>query len=161
MTVVKLRGTSDNMPGDEVGESIRKFWRGLFSGVSALRFHRPPSLGLSEPAQASIRAIRRMERHVRFWEMEPRPDLLRDRAPDSFYLMARPGAAYALYATDGGAVRLDLRDANGPFRLRWIEIRSAQWREEEIVTGGSVVPIDAPGRGAWGAVLTPAEDHVS
>jgi hypothetical protein len=155
MTIVKLRGTSNNMPGDETIESVKKYWRGLLAGYSALRFHRPVSLGLSKPAQASILAIRKLENNVKFWDLQPRLNLLKNREEDEAYLRADPGFAYVMYYTDGGAVGLDLSKYSGSnFALRWVDIATGQWAGSENIAGGSVVGIAAPDAGGWAAVIT-------
>ncbi len=133
---------------------LERWWRHLIGGAASTRFHRPDSgLGLSEPAQASLRAARRLESLVPLWEVEPAMSLLADRADNEAYLAARPGRAYALYFTDGGSVGLDLRNAPGRFDLRWIDIATGDWGARDSVPGGEIVTVTAPGPGHWVAAL--------
>jgi len=154
LTMVKLRGTSYYMPGDETKESEKKFLRALLGGYSALRFHRPHySLGLSDPAIAIIRAVRKIESNMKMWEIEPLLGLLKNREEDEAYLSAKPGEKYALYFTDGGSVDLDLEDYNHPFKLKWLNLKTGDWGTETTITGGEFVQITAPDTGGWLATI--------
>ena len=79
--------------------------------------------------------------------------LLRDREPNGAYLAARPGAAYALYFPDGGAVELDLQAAPGRFNAHWISIATGEETPPRQLTGGQWVRLQAPGAGHWAAAL--------
>jgi hypothetical protein len=138
-------------------DGLERWWRHLIGGAASARFHRPDSgLGLSAPAQAALRTARKLETLLKLWDVEPANHLLSDRAVNEAYLAARPGQAYALYFTDGGAVGLDLKDAPGPFEVRWIDIATGEWGKRESLDGGRVVPVAAPGQGHWVAAIVPA-----
>ncbi|MFC2126315.1 hypothetical protein ACFLU5_16095 [Bacteroidota bacterium] len=153
LTMVKLRGTSYYMPGDEIEESEKKYIRALLGGYSALRFHRPPSLGLSDPAKAIISAVRKLENQMKMWEIEPIIGLLKNREVDEAYLSAKPGEKYALYFTDGGSVDLDLNGYKQSFKLKWLDLKTGDWGEEMIIKGGEAVQISAPNKGGWLAAI--------
>ena len=51
------------------------------------------------------------------------------------FLAARPGQADALYFTEGGSVRLDLRNCPGKYDLRWIDITTGQWAQQSSLKG--------------------------
>jgi len=132
----------------------RRFWRHIIGGAASARFHRPASgLGLSEPAVAAIQAARKLESLIALWDVEPAGHLLGDREANEAYLAARPGAAYALYFTDGGSVVLDLRGAPGRFDLRWIDIGTGEWGARETREGGERTAVAAPARGPWATAL--------
>lgn len=146
-------------------DGVERFWRNLIAGSAAVRFHRPDSgNGLNDYAKGAIRAVRLVEKRVRFWEIKPRMDLLADREPNEAYLAADPGRAYVLYFPDGGKVTLDLKKARGNFNLAWvsvsmgIEVNTTQgggWRTSpRTVSGGKPVTLAAPYKGGWVAVLT-------
>lgn len=136
-------------------DGVERFWRNLIGGAASCRFHRPTSgIGLNETARACIRAARLAESVIKFWNVKPRMDLLRDRDEDEAYLAAKPGEAYLLYFTDGGRVGLDLRHASGPGRLKWIDIGHGNWGGQERLPGGRVATIRAPGKGGWVAAIT-------
>ncbi len=153
INTVKTYGADGGRFGN-TRDGIERWWRHLIGGAAAVRFHRPDSgLGFSPAAEACIRAARKLASLCRFWEMEPAQSLLLDREPNEAYLSARPGAAYALYFPDGGAVRLDLADHPGRFELRWIHIATGDWGPRCELTGGAPVPVEAPGPGHWAAAL--------
>ena len=106
---------------------------------------------------ASVKAARRLESLVRFWEIEAANHLLSEREENEAFLAAQAGRAYALYFTNGGRVGLDLREHDGRFSLRWIDIGTGGWGRSDACVGGKVVPIKAPGPGHWLAVLLKVE----
>ena len=84
---------------------------------------------------------------VKFWEVEPRLDLLANRQSDEVYLAADPGNAYILYFTKngGGSVGLKLDHyPNTRFELRWINIDTGNWGPATTLSGGSTVTIERP-----------------
>ena len=118
-----------------------------------MRFHRPDSgLGLNDKAVAAIRAARKLESKIPLWSVRPANELLSDRDPNEAYLAADtgPGAAYALYFPAGGAVRVDLSDANGSLTVHWIDIASGEWGPTREVTAGAKILLTPPGPGNWG-----------
>jgi hypothetical protein len=135
-------------------DGVERFWRHVVGGAASARFHRPDSgLGLSEPAVASLKAARKLESLVKPWDVTPHNDLVDERSDNEAYLAAAPGRAYAVYFTDGGAVRLDLRRYAGPWRVRWIEVATGEWGPEATLEGDAKTPLAAPGRGGWVAAI--------
>jgi hypothetical protein len=110
-------------------------------------------LGLSEKAVAAMGAARKLESLIKLWTVQPSGELLSDREDDEAYLASSPGSAYARYFTDGGQVRLDLRDQEGTFQLRWIEVSTGDWGERHEITAGERVTISAPSSGGWIAAM--------
>ena len=90
---------------------------------------------------------------MQFWDVEPANRLLTERDPNEAYLAANLGKAYVLYFTDGGAVTLDLKAASGECALRWVSIASGEWGEAATLVGGTALPVKAPGKGGWVAVI--------
>jgi len=157
LNTVKTYGADGGRFGNNQ-DGLERWWRHVIGGAASARFHRPDSgLGLSRPAANSIRAARKLESLVELWDLEPANDLLSDRAENEAYLAAQPGRAYALYFTDGGSVGLDLRKAEGPFEVRWINIGTGEWDQRATLRGGSVATIAAPANGHWVAVVVKAE----
>ncbi len=135
-------------------DGIERFWRNLIAGSASCRFHRPTGgIGLNDVSKACIRAGRKVEQHVKFWDTEPRMDLLSNRESDEAYLSARPGKQYVLYFTEGGSVGLNLKEHRGKFRLRWINIRTGDWADSATISGGKVVTIKAPDKAPWVATI--------
>ncbi|MFH1266780.1 MAG: hypothetical protein ABIK89_13715, partial [Planctomycetota bacterium] len=81
-------------------DGVERFWRNILGGSASARFHRDGSgNGLQPIAQASLKAVRKLETRVKMWDVEPQNELLGDRSEDEAYLAASPGKAYALYFT--------------------------------------------------------------
>lgn len=135
-------------------DGVERFCRNIMGGCASARHHRPPSgNGLNEKAQASIRAVRKVETLVQFWEVEPRLDLLSDRENNEAYLAADEGEAYIIYFTQGGSVDLDLRPHNKAFSVNWVSIGSGEWGKEFSIKGGNTETLAAPDQSGWFAVL--------
>lgn len=144
-------------------EGINMFWRNILGGAASCRFHRPPTgLGLSEIAQANIRAINKFLQHVKPWECEPAPHLLKNCEENEAYLIANPGKAYGLYFTDFGGdgwVKINFQNYREKFQLRWINVQTGEWHGEPIsfASGGSegnVIQMPFSGSNyGWAAVI--------
>jgi hypothetical protein len=102
-------------------------------------------------------ATRQVESKVKFWDVEPRLDLLTSREPDEAYLAADSGAAYILYFTKngGGSVGLKLDgDPRAAFELHWINIDTGQSTSTAILSGGHTAKMDRPnGSAHWVATI--------
>jgi hypothetical protein len=135
-------------------DGVERFWRNLIAGSASCRFHRPGGgIGLDDTAKACILAARKVEKLIKFWEIEPRMDLLSNREEDEAYLAAKPGVQYVLYFTDGGSVGLNLKGHRGKFRLSWVDIRTGDWGGKTIIPGSEIVTINAPDKGPWVAAI--------
>jgi hypothetical protein len=160
-------------------ESVARFCRIIFGGCAGSRFHRPHpledpdshqaftgfGLGLSPLAQKVILSIRQLTDGISLVTALPRNDLLSDREENEAYLLAESGRQYALYfpgdAGDGN-IELDLTAANGPWRVKWVNITMNTWLEDEqLLQGGSTVQIRKPDNGHWGALILPFRDPVN
>lgn len=134
-------------PGDS-DNAIEEWWRNLLAGVAGVRFHRPTAgIGLCEKSMNCIRATRKVETKVKFWDVNPRLDLLTDRQSDEAYLGANPGIAYILYFTKNGGGSTGLKLDNYPgmaFEIAWINVNTGEWGTTEILKGGSIIPISRP-----------------
>ncbi len=147
--------------GGGIPEGLNKFWRNILGGIASSRFHRPGprpgyfSIGLSEIAQQQIRSARVFQEAFDVFRAEPdvTSSLLTDRDTNEAYLAYIPGEQYAIYFTDGGEVGLDLRDTQGRFNLKWLDITTSQWSDEEEISGGNIIEIKTPGAGQWIGVV--------
>ncbi|MFP4173193.1 MAG: DUF4038 domain-containing protein [Candidatus Hydrogenedentota bacterium] len=81
---------------------------------------------------------------VEWWNMEPRPDLMKEY-PEP-YCLALPGEEYVLYLRWGGSAMVDLRDAGEDAGLayRWFNPATGEYRPEQRIAGGAVRRISAP-----------------
>ncbi len=147
----------DQNRGIDAGHATECFWRNLIGGLASSRFHRPTSgLGLSTQAQAHILSGRMLSKGFDFFKAEPDSDsaLLSDRATNEAYLSRVPGRQYALYFTEGGAVGLDLTEAEGTFEVQWLDIAASTWTSAADIHGGTVVQLATSQGGPAVALLT-------
>jgi Family of unknown function (DUF6298) len=136
-------------------DGVERFWRNLIAGSASCRFHRPSSgIGLNKTAKACIRAARKVESLVHFWDVDPRMDLLRSRKKDEAYLAADPGKRYILFFTDGGSVELNLSGISGALVVRWINITTGVWGKTYTLQPDGWELIASPAQGPWVAAIT-------
>lgn len=153
---VKIYGTDeDNPSAGSAEEAIERFWRNLIGGAASVRFHRPTQwgIGLDDRAESQIRSVRLLTEAVEFLGLSPRNDLLSDRRPNEAYCAADPGSAYVVYFPDGGAVDLDLAEADRSLEIRWLDADRGAWIETDSVRGGDRRSLSAPDSGNWLAVV--------
>jgi hypothetical protein len=157
LNCVKIYGSGESRWGSGTPvDGVERLWRNLFVGCAAVRSHRDGSgIGLQPVSKACIKAVRKVETLVKFWDVEPRQELLSDREKDEAYLVAKPGDSYVIYFTAGGAVGLNLKGHNKKFVLKWINISTGQWAKETSIRGNKVVTITAPGKGPYAGVIVP------
>jgi hypothetical protein len=144
-------------PGDS-DNAIEEWWRNLLAGIAGVRFHRPTAgIGLCDASKNCIRATRKVETLVKFWDVAPKLDLLTDREPDEAYLAADPGNAYILYFTKTGAGSVGLNLNGYPqttFQLRWVNVATGDWGPAKTVAGGRTVTLARPDDSAhWVALI--------
>jgi len=151
----KIYGGGNSTWGSGSNEDgVERFCRNVMGGCASARHHRPiTGNGLNDKSKASIRALRRVETLVKFWEVVPRMDLLSQRETDEAYLSAEEGEKYILYFTKGGAVNLDLKPYDKSYHLNWISVNSGEWGGEAAIKGGSSREITAPDQGGWFVVI--------
>ena len=148
INTVKTYGADGNKFGHSDQDGVERFFRHFLAGFSSARFHRPPSgLGISQKAQAAVKAVRILESLVPLWKVTPRMDLMSGREENEAYLAAVPGEAYILYFTYGGSV--DLRLEPGGYQLHWINGNSGETEKISSLKATSSVLITAPPEGTW------------
>ncbi len=157
-------------------ESVARFCRMVFAGTASARFHRPHpiedpemkeastefGLGLSPLAQSIIQSMRMVIDKLNLFTMNPNNELLTNREENEAYLLAEKGKQYALYFpkdAGDGTVTLDLTDAKGQWRLKWININESKWQDVKTtnIDGGKKIQITTPGEGHWSAVILPVD----
>lgn len=155
MNNVKVYGSEAGFGGAE--EAVRKFWRNIFSGSAAVRFHRRThhgaGLGLGELARIHLRSARDITDELNVFICEPRNDLLSDRLPDSAYCLARPGDRYAVFFTGPGSVKLDVSASENNLNIKWYDILNNKWSGNETIENEGIVTLNTPGGGSWVALI--------
>ena len=154
---VKIYGCDDGPEWRKSArDGIERFWRNIFAGHAASRFHRPPGgLGLSEKAQANIRSLRMLTDEINPWDCEPAGGLLFDCRENQAYCLANAGVAYAVFFTDGGQVGLDVSAVGGAeLILGWLDISQSNWSDSQIVAAPEGrAELSTPGAGLWAALV--------
>ena len=154
---VKIYGADTGRFGSD-RDGIERFWRNVFGGLAAARFHRPASgLGLNANAQANIRSLRMLTASLDVFRSAPHNDLLSGRSENEAYCLARPGDVYAVFFPDGGEVTLDVSDiADGrKLRLQWLDIMTSVWRAPQTLQAGTMLDLQAPGGGFRAVLVRP------
>jgi hypothetical protein len=154
---VKVYGSNAYQYGT-TRDAIERFWRNIFGGLAAVRFHRPATgLGLSEKAQRCIQSARMLTDALdTFFSCQPHVDLLSNRSYNEAYCFANPPGEYAVFFTDGGDVRLSV-DTGHTYRVRWLDILSSEWRGEEapVSQAGQIRLVTPTDSGYWAAIIKP------
>jgi len=150
---VKIYGADTGSFGND-RDGMERFWRNIFGGMAAARFHRPTSgLGLSDKAQANIRSMRMLTDKMNIFTCQPHNDLLSDREDNEAYCMANPGKEYAVYFTNGGQVTLDISPLKKPAEVRWLDIMKSQWTITQQTENESKIKLSCPSKGYWAVLL--------
>ncbi|MFV1968499.1 MAG: putative collagen-binding domain-containing protein, partial [Pirellulaceae bacterium] len=134
----------------------------VLGGAASSRFHRPDSgLGLGQEARAHIRSMRLLTTDLDIFRAEPdaSSQLLLERDENEAYLTRIEGQQYAVYFPNGGSVRLDLTQAPGTYRQRWLDIAESRWTDARLVQSGGKLLLEPPGPGHWAVLLkkTPSQ----
>jgi hypothetical protein len=146
--------------GDRYGstrDGLERFWRNVLGGTAAVRFHRPSAgLGLGPTARTHLRSARMLLDRYDLVAAEPGAvSRLAQRAPNEAYLSVGPGAMYAVYFPDGGAVAFPLGEGarKTSYRVAWLDLETSSWTQARQVTITDRLDLDAPGPGHWIAVI--------
>ena len=97
--------------------------------------------------------MRELERIVKFWDIEPQMNLLVADRLHECYVAGKPEEIYLIYFAEGGFTTLDLSDQLHTFRLRWLNLHTAEWADEIAIQGSDHVTLSAPDNGGWIAVM--------
>lgn len=138
-------------------DGAERFWRNVFGGCAAARFHRPPAgIGLSMAAKAHVNSMRILTDQMDLCACEPRNDLLSERDSDEAYCLADPGVEYAVVFTNGGEVRLDLSAVDSPVSLAWLDVGNSTWSTRETLPTAKASHLRAPGAGFHAVLVRPS-----
>ncbi|MDA2925336.1 hypothetical protein MYX65_11940 [Acidobacteria bacterium AH-259-L09] len=163
INTVKIYGADTGRFGNS-RDGEERFWRNIFGGCAATRFHRPDSgLGLSDRAKKHIRSMRLLLSDLDIFRCTPDADskLLSERGDNEAYLTYVPGKQYAVYFPNGGDVTLDLSKAPGRFAVRWLDIYQVRWTGQRDVKGGRHLKLARRGNGHWVCLLSRMKGHLN
>lgn len=106
-------------------EGTERFWRNVFAGHAAVRFHRQPTgIGIIKQAQQQIKSMRMLTDSVNFFSLKPANHLLSKRQENEAYCLANDEQAL-LYFPGNASVYLEL---TGSYKVQFLDIESSQWR---------------------------------
>lgn len=155
---VKVYGANGNKFGHNNQDGMERFIRNVFLGTASTRFHRPDSgLGLNDTAQAVIQSMRMFTDAYDHFRAEPMMKLLSGCEENVAYCRALPGAAYAVYFTNGGEVQLDISAIKGAAQVQWLNVLQAEWTDPVPIEVGKQAPLQAPDKGNWFALIRQKE----
>lgn len=144
--------------------ATRRFWRTVFGGAASARHHRDKcgfGLGLTPRARADIKSMRMLTDAMNVFTMAPDNSIFSGRAKNEAYAMVQAGRQFAVYFTGeaDGSIDIDLREADAPLTMRWLDIENSQWETPTTIVPG-IRTLATPGPGQWAAVIKKAE-HVA
>ncbi|MFO7826062.1 MAG: hypothetical protein R6V72_19155 [Cyclobacterium sp.] len=131
--------------GIDEQHAVETFFRNIIGGFASSRFHRPPAgLGLSASSMDALKALRKVEEKLKFWELSPRMDLLSEKEENEAYCAAKEGEKYLVYFPKGGEVMLDFSTLTGNASLQWLSVTGAEWLSASEVSGGEAIQLRSP-----------------
>lgn len=110
---------SSRFPLPDDAYSALDFNKAVLNGTDAIRHApRPYGLGFSGAALASIRAIRTIEQHVKFWNLRPAPEILSGTGESEAIAATNGENTFVIYLPTAGEVKLSLGlDPQIPLRV--------------------------------------------
>jgi len=137
------QGVGLNTAAGTEKEAVERFWRNVFGGAASTRFHRPAlraggtwgwGIGISERAQQTLLAVNMFLDEFDIFNAEPYEAFETVGNSVDSYCLADMGKAYAVYFPGGRAtVHLDPWMYAGRVSVKWLDIASLTWSEEEII----------------------------
>jgi len=153
MTNDKIYGGEYMRFGDS-RDGVERFWRNIFGGHAAARFHRPTGgIGLSDRAQQMIQSAREVTDAFDVFSCNPRNDLLSQREANEAYCLAEEAKQYAVYFPAEGSVALDLSQAKTSLSVRWYNVDRGEWQPAETIQGERSAKLTTPSSGQWAVVI--------
>jgi len=125
-------------------EAINRFWRNIFAGCAASRFHRPAEprvwgAGLNDRVQINLKAMDMLLEELDIFSASPHNDLLIHTVAATAtsmeaYVTAEIGRQYAVYFPPGNnMVGLDPWIYVNKLKIRWLDIDELKWSDPEVV----------------------------
>jgi hypothetical protein len=156
MNNTKIYGADTGTYGKD-RDAEERFWRNIIGGLASSRFHRPDTgLGLNDRAKVQIKSMRMLTRELDIFNCTPdqHGKLLADRSENEAFLTYIAGRQYAVYFPNGGSIQIDLSDATGSFKTKWLDITQSKWQGKGTVQGGRRVNLQSRGKGHWVVLIS-------
>ena len=135
-------GVGTNTAAGTEKEAVERFWRNIFGGAASTRFHRPAhrggdfywGIGLSERAEQTLSAVNMFLDEFDIFSAQPYEAFSTVGNSVDSYCMANLGKEYAVYFPGGRAtVHLDPWVDMKKVSVKWLDVASLTWSEEEII----------------------------
>ena len=135
-------GVGNNTAAGTEKEAVERFWRNIFGGAASTRFHRPAhrggdfywGIGLSERAEHTLRAVNMFLNEFDIFSAQPYEAFSTVGNSVDSYCMANLGKEYVVYFPGGRAtVHLDPWVDMKKVSVKWLDVASLTWSEEEII----------------------------
>lgn len=170
MNAVKIYGSVRGKDGGN--EAAERFWRNIFCGMAASRFHRPPGgLGGGELALRQIITVRRLLNNFDLFSARPASSLLGNRRPDEAYALFAEGELAIYFPPPEPSAwweeplvhagQLDVAERSVTLdgvlqgkerQVLWLSPDDSADRSWEPLPAGSIT-VTAPDRGHWIALV--------
>lgn len=114
-------------------DGVERFARQMLLGVAAGRHHRSDyGNGNNDKALASLRAIRTIEKTVKFWDLKPAMEILDERLENEAYAARNGDQDYLIYFPSEGSVTVTLALSSELYQFTWISISSGEEQEFDM-----------------------------
>jgi len=135
-------------------EGVDRFCRNIVGGLASARFHRPIyGNGLNDLARAAISAVRQVEEHIPFWEVEPAMDILLNREENEAYVAADNDNRYIVYFPQGGSISLVINTPEADFNIHWISVAPGNETQFASAQGHGDLELTTPDESGWFAIV--------
>ncbi len=141
-------GGNTSWGSGSLDDGVERFFRNIFGGIAAARFHRPPTgNGLNERAVAAIRSVRILENYARFWVMETANGLILNREVNEAYCVKmKNNSVIFIYFPYRGEITLNLSEIPLPdeMEINWLDITYGKMYQSERIKAQKSLPIKTP-----------------
>ncbi len=129
-------------------QGAERFWRNLFAGLAATRFHRPPhGNGIGSYAQIHVKSMKMLLDKIDLFNMEPDPWFVSFKADHEIYALAsKDRKQFAILFLDGGRPSINLL---GNVTFQWLDVTANSWRNKKKVKLNKGFEICTPDNGFW------------
>lgn len=155
INTVKTYGADGGRHGNSK-DGIERWWKHLLGGAAAVRFHRPPSgHGLTLPAWFSIKAARKLESVVKYWDLKPDNEIIINRSDGLAYASNSAGKIYVIFVPNGGDFQIKPLQQPARYEIRYLNIRTGDWRikKKEKAKTAEKIQVKTPDNKEWVIVI--------
>lgn len=150
LNIVKTYGADGGRFGENKN-GIERWWLHLLGGTASVRFHRPPAgLGLSELSISSVKAARKLEKEVKFWDLTVDNKTVGNNSENRAY--AATNSKYCVaFLPEGGIIQLNIDSESPKVKIKYLNQSSGEWLKVEKQKNdlSGKIKIEAPDNNQW------------